>query len=315
MAEKKLLDQARDLLRMNHYALKTEQSYLHWMERYIRFNHLRHPREMSTPEVSAFLTHLAVHDRVSASTQNQALAAVLYLYRNVLGIELNGIDAVRARPSKYLPTVLTEIETRALLDAMQGEYQLIGRVLYGGGLRLMEGLRLRVKDIDLQRKAITVRETKSNRDRETCLPNSLIEPLRLQIERVKAIHAVDLTHGYGRVEMPGALARKYPNADHELSWQFAFPSGKLSADPRTGEIGRHHLYETGVQRAVAAAAKKIGITKHVGPHTFRHCFATHLLQRGYDIRTIQTLLGHKDVKTTMIYTHLIDGVGVVSPLD
>jgi integron integrase len=188
-------------------------------------------------------------------------------------------------------------------------------VLYGGGLRLMEGLRLRVKDIDLSRKAITARETKSNRDRETCLPASLVEPLRLQIEKVKSVHAIDLAGGYGRVEMPFALARKYPNADHELAWQFLFPSYKLSADPVTGEIGRHHVYETSVQKAVAQAAKKIGITKHVGPHTLRHSFATHLLARGYDIRTIQELLGHKDVRTTMVYTHLINGVGVISPLD
>lgn len=214
----KLLDEASNLLRVNHYALKTERSYLHWMERYIRFHHLRHPREMGTTEVNAFLTYLAVHDHVSASTQTQALAAVLYLYRNVLGMELIGIDAVRAKPSKYLPTVLTRDETLALLDAIPGECQLIARVLYGGGLRLMEGLRLRVKDVDLDRRALTIRETKSNRDRETCLPASLVEPLCLQIEKVKAVHAADLARGYGRVEMPFALARKYPNADRELAW-------------------------------------------------------------------------------------------------
>lgn len=313
----KLLDEMRNQLRTQHYAYSTELAYVDWAKRFILFHNKRHPREMGAAEVEAFLTNLAVQQRVSASTQNQALAGILYLYRQVLNIELGNIEAARARPSKYLPVVLNEAETRALLEAMTGEYQLIGRVLYGGGLRLMEGLRLRVKDLDFERKAITLRDTKSNRDRETCLPASLIEPLRLQIEKVKAVHALDLAHGHGRVEMPFALARKYPNADHELAWQFVFPSGKLSADPRTGEIGRHHLYETGVQRAVAAAAKKIGLNKHVGPHTFRHSFATHLLERGYDIRTIQELLGHKDIKTTMIYTHVMrrGGSGVVSPLD
>lgn len=311
----KLLEQAKSMLIAKHYSYRTEQSYLSWMERYIRFNHIRHPREMGTPEVNTFLTHLAVQQHVSASTQNQALAALLFLYREVLGVELQGIDAVRARTDKHLPTVLTREETLALLDAVTGECQLIARVLYGGGLRLMEGLRLRVKDVDLNRRALTIREAKSNRDRETCLPASLVDPLRLQIERVKSLHAIDLARGYGRVEMPGALDRKYPNADHDLAWQFVFPSYKLSADPRTGEIGRHHVYETSVQKAVAQAARKIGITKPVGPHTLRHCFATHMLQRGYDIRTIQELLGHKDVKTTMIYTHLLPGAGVVSPLD
>lgn len=312
----KLLDQMRDQLRTQHLSLRTERSYLYYAESYIRFHHLRHPKDMGTPEVTAYLTHLAVDERVSASTQNVALSALLYLYR-MLGIELAGIDAVRARPSKYLPTVLTETETRALLDEICGEYQLIARMLYGGGLRLMEGLRLRVKDIDLERRAVTVRETKSNRDRETCLPASLVDPLRLQIERVKVLHDIDLSHGQGRVEMPFALARKYPNADHQLAWQFLFPSSRLSADPVTGQIGRHHIYETGVQRAVSAAAKKIGINKQVGPHTFRHSFATHLLARGYDIRTIQELLGHKDIKTTMIYTHVLNrgGACVVSPLD
>ena len=313
----KLLDEMRDQLHTRHYARSTADSYVHWARRFILFNHKRHPREMGRSEVESFLTHLAVTDRVSASTQNQALAGVLFLYRDVLKIDLGNVDAVRARPTKYLPTVLTQAETRALLSAMRGDYALIARVLYGGGLRLMEGLRLRIKDIDLERRAITLRDTKSNRDRETCLPVSLVEPMRLQIEKAASIHAIDLSHGFGRVEMPYALARKYPNADHALAWQFVFPSGKLSRDPETGEIGRHHLYETGVQRAVASAAKQIGLTKHVGPHTFRHCFATHLLERGYDIRTIQELLGHKDIKTTMVYTHVLNlgGAGVVSPLD
>ena len=317
MADRKLLDIMREQLRTQHYARSTEDSYVQWARRFILFHNKRHPREMNAPEVEAFLTNLAVNERVSASTQNQALAGVLFLYKDVLEIEIGNVDAVRARPSHYLPTVMTEEETRALLNAMQGECQLIARVLYGGGLRLMEGLRLRVKDIDLNRRAITVRDTKSNRDRETCLSASLVEPLRLQIEKVKSIHAIDLVHGYGRVEMPYALARKYPNADHEFLWQFVFPSYKLSADPVTGEIGRHHVYETSVQKAVAQAAHQIGIMKHVGPHTLRHSFATHLLARGYDIRTIQELLGHKDIKTTMIYTHVLNRGGscVRSPLD
>lgn len=317
MAEKKLLEQARDLMRIKHYALKTEYTYLMWMERYIRFHKLRHPRDMGAPEVTAFLSSLAVQDRVSASTQNQALAGILFLYRNVLSIELEGIEAVRARGDRHLPTVLSIEEVQNLLTKLTGTYRLICDVLYGGGLRLMEGLRLRVKDVDLDRCEITVRETKSNRDRKAPLARRVVEPLRAHLAVVKAQHDRDLLAGFGTVELPYALDRKYPNADKAWAWQYVFPTAGMSTDPRSGAVRRHHIYESSVQRAVSTAARQAQIAKPVGPHTLRHSFATHMLEAGYDIRTIQEILGHKDVKTTMVYTHVMNrgGLGVVSPLD
>lgn len=311
----KFLDDLRDKIRVKQYAYKTEKTYLDWAERYIRFHGLRHPKDMGRVELEAFLTSLA-KSGVSASTQNQAMAAILFMYREMLGVSFEGIQAIRAKGSTHIPTVLTVDEVKRVLCRLQGVYHMIGYLLYGGGLRLMECLRLRVKDVDFELRTITLRDTKSNRDRVTVLPEAVIEPLRLHLAKVKAQHDEDMARGYGSVEMPGALARKYPNAEYEWAWQYIFPAGQMSRDPRSGTVRRHHLYETSVQKAVRKAAKESGITKPVGPHTFRHSFATHLLQVGTDIRKIQELLGHKDLKTTMVYTHVAGiGAGVKSPLD
>lgn len=311
------MDEVRNRLRSKHYAYKTEQSYLAWIKRFILWSGKRHPREMGEDEVTAYLTHLAVDQQVSAGTQNQALAALLFLYREMIGRDLQGIDAVRARIDKHLPTVLTVEETAAVIGNLRGVYQLMGELLYGAGMRLNEVLRLRVKDVDFNLRTVTIRDAKSNRDRIAPLPARVIDPLRMQLAKVEAQHVEDLAHGYGSVEMPGALDRKYPGAEYEFAWQYVFPAAHYSTDPRSGVVRRHHVFESSVQRAVKEAARKAGITKPVGPHTFRHCFATHLLQSGADIRTVQEVLGHKDVKTTMIYTHVLNGNGlaVTSPLD
>jgi len=316
-----LIDVVRDVIRTRHYSLKTEKSYVGWVRRYAAYwkarGDIRKLREMAGPEVAQYLTHLAVEERVSASTQNQALAALLFLYRDVFKADTIGAyEFERAKTEAHLPTVLSESETAALISKLSGEHQLMALLMYGAGLRLMECLRLRVKDVDFERRTITVRETKSNRDRVTCLPQSTIGALKAQIDFVCAQHARDLASGYGSVELPYALARKYPNAQFETGWQYMFPAHQYSRDPRSGVIRRHHVYETGVQRAVRTAAKAAGINKPCGPHTLRHSFATHLLQHGVDIRTIQELLGHRDVKTTMIYTHVASlGAGVTSPVD
>lgn len=315
---KKLLDQLRDALRVKHYSYSTEKAYVHWVMRYILFHNKRHPREMGAPEIEAFLTHLANHENVSASTQNQALAALLFLYRHVLNVNVETpTRMLRAKRAKRLPTVLSKQEVARVFAFLQGTHLLMAKLLYGSGLRLMECHRLRVKDIDFDNCQIVVRDGKGQKDRVTLLPASLVEPLRAQLAYVKHLHEQDLARGYGSVEMPFALARKYPNADKELAWQYVFPSVGLSWDPRTGLIRRHHLDPSGLQRAVRQAAKRAGIAKPVGPHTFRHSFATHLLEAGYDIRTVQELLGHKDVKTTMIYTHVMNKgpKAVRSPLD
>lgn len=273
---------------------------------------------MGVAEIEAFLTHLTKDEHVSASTQNQALNALLFLYRNVLQIDTPvSIHALRAKRSEHLPTVLSKDEVARVLAGMHGLHQLMGKLLYGCGLRLMECLRLRVKDIDFEQSQIIVREGKGEKDRATMLPASLIQPLKNQITFVKNQHERDLAQGYGSVELPFALARKYPTADKEMGWQYLFPSERLSTDPRSGIVRRHHLDPSGLQRAVKAAAKLARIDKPVSPHTFRHCFATHLLEAGYDIRTVQELLGHKDVKTTMIYTHVLNRgpKAVRSPLD
>jgi len=273
---------------------------------------------MGSPEIEAFLSHLAQDANVSASTQNQAFNALLFLYRNVLQIELAiPIHALRAKRAQHLPTVLSKTEVNQVLSGMQGLHQLTARLLYGCGLRLMECLRLRVKDIDFEQSQVVVREGKGEKDRLTMLPASLVEPLKAQIAFVKQQHERDLANGYGSVELPYALTRKYSNADKELSWQYVFPSDRLSTDPRSGITRRHHLDPSGLQRAVKTAAKLAKINKPVSPHTFRHCFATHLLEAGYDIRTVQELLGHKDVKTTMVYTHVLNRgpKAVRSPLD
>ncbi len=309
------LDGLRDRIRIKQYSYKTEKSYLDWAERFIRFHGIRHPKEMGRPEIEKFLSSLA-NSGISASTQNQALAAILFMYREMLETDFVGIQAIRAKGTSHIPTVLTVDETKRVLCRLHGVYHMIGYLLYGSGMRLMECLRLRIKDVDFEQRTITLRDTKSNRDRVTVLPSSVIEPMRLHIAKVKAQHEEDLARGYGSVEMPGALARKYPNAEYEWAWQYVFPASQLSRDPRSGIVRRHHLYETSVQKAVRKAAREAGIAKPVGPHTFRHSFATHLLQNGTDIRKIQELLGHKDLKTTMIYTHVAGiGAGVKSPVD
>jgi integron integrase len=289
-----------------------------WIRRYILFHGKRHPLEMGSAEIEAFLTDLTVNRQVAASTQNQALSALLFLYRAVLKQELDmSIDAVRAKRSRYLPTVLTREEVLAVIQNLPGVHQLFVQVLYGSGLRLTEGLQLRVKDVDFAQRQILVRDGKGKESRVTMLPSSLIDPLKHQLEKAKAIHQQDLDRGLGSVYLPFALERKYPQADRQWIWQFIFPSDRFSQDPRSGVTRRHHLHETGIQRSIKLAVQLAGIQKRVGCHTFRHSFATHLLQNGYDIRTVQELLGHKDVKTTMIYTHVLNrgGKGVRSPLD
>lgn len=318
MPQPKLLEKYRERLRVKHYSLRTEDAYLHWVRRYIYFHGKRHPQEMGGSEVEAFLSHLATEGRVSPSTQNQALAALLFLYREVLEKELPWMDGmVRAKRPARVPVVLTENEVRALLAQLDGTRWLASSLLYATGMRLLEGLRLRVKDVDFERREITVRDGKGGRDRRTMLPERLIEPLRSHLARVKVLHERDLAEGFGEVCLPFALARKYPKAGRSWPWQYVFPAGSRSVDPLDGVVRRHHLDEKVVQPAVSHAARKAGIAKPVSPHILRHSFATHLLDGGYDIRTVQELLGHKDVSTTMIYTHVLNrgGRGVRSPLD
>ncbi len=315
---KKLLEQVQDVIRLKHYSYQTEKTYISWIRRYILFHDKRHPKDMGGTEIEAFLTHLAVQENVAASTQNQALHAILFLYKEVLKQDLDlKVDAVRAKKSKYLPTVLTKDEVFAIIKQMSGVYQLLIKLLYGTGLRLTEALSLRVKDIDFAQNQITVRDTKGNESRVTMLPESIAEELKIHLQSVKVIHQKDLEKGYGSVYLPFALERKYPRAKYDWIWQFVFPSGSISKDPRSGEVRRHHLHESGLQKALKQAVRATKIPKKVGCHTFRHSFATHLLQNAYDIRTVQELLGHKDVKTTMIYTHVLNrgGKGVRSPLD
>lgn len=315
---KKLLDQVRDAIRRKHYSIRTEEAYVSWIKRFILFHNKRHPREMGAPEIEAFLTHLAVERRVAASTQNQALSAILFLYREVLRIDLDlPLRAVRAKRPRRLPVVLTHQEALRVIAALSGTHQLMVKLLYGSGLRLMECVRLRVKDLDFDQHVITVRDGKGAKDRVTVLPDTLVQPLQEHLQRVQLIHRQDLRAGYGSVYLPYALDRKYPNASKEWIWQYVFPSDRLSTDPRTSLTRRHHIDPSTLQKAVRRAARLTGINKHVTCHTFRHSFATRLLETGYDIRTVQELLGHKDVKTTMIYTHVLNrgGVAVRSPLD
>lgn len=313
-----LLGEVHRRLRVKRYSLRTEQAYLYWIRRFIRTNGMRHPREMGGAEVEAFLSRLATRDRVAPSTQNQALSALLFLYREVLALQLPWMESVvRAKRGPRLPVVLSLGEASRLLRAMSGREALMAGLLYGSGLRLMECLRLRVKDIDFERGEITVREGKGGKDRKTMLPESLKPALRLQVEQVRVQHLRDLEAGDGAASLPNALARKYPNAERELGWQFVFPALRHSNDPRDGRRKRHHLDESVLQRAVKSAARLAGLDKPVTPHTLRHCFATHLLESGYDIRTVQELLGHKDVATTQIYTHVLNrgAHAVLSPLD
>ena len=314
----RLLDRVALEARRRRLSRRTAGAYAGWIRRFVHFHARRHPRELGAAEVSAFLTHLAVERGVAAATQSQALAALLFLYRDVLGIELGALpDATRARRPKRLPTVLSRDEARRLLAAMSGVEALVARLLYGGGLRVLEALRLRVQDLDFERHEILVRSGKGDRDRRTMLPGSAVPPLREHLERVRRLHARDLAAGHGRVELPGALARKLPSAATDWRWQWVFPSPKFAIDRVTGAECRHHLFPQRVQRAVSAAAKACGLTKRATCHTLRHSFATHLLEAGYDIRTVQELLGHRQVSTTMVYTHVLNrgGQGVRSPLD
>lgn len=314
----RLLDEVRAVLRFKHYSIRTEQSYLHWIRRFIHYHDCRHPRDMGAPEVEAFLTSLAVDRDVTASTQNVALSALLFLYREVLKTELPWLDNVqRAKASRHLPVVLAREEVTAILERMEGLPGLAARLLYGTGLRLMEGLRLRIMDVDFHRREILVRNGKGSKDRVTMLPQSLQLPLRAQIETSLALHRQDMAEGFGEVWMPVALARKYPQAGRQPGWQYVFAAPERGRDPRTGQVRRHHLDEQRVQRAMKVAVQAAGVRKLATPHTLRHSFATHLLEAGYDIRTVQELLGHSDLKTTQIYTHVLNrgGLGVRSPLD
>ena len=318
MEKKRLLVRMRDAIRSRHYSLRTEQSYIQWVRRFILFHNKRHPENMGGKEISSFLTDLAVNRKVAASTQNQALSALLFLYKHVLDQKLDWLeDIVRAKRPRRLPVVLTQAEVGTLLDNMTGVNGLIAKLIYGTGMRKMECLRLRVMDIDFDYGQIHVRSGKGNKDRITLLPDCLGIPLRSQLERVARVHNKDLEEGYGEVELPFALDRKYPNAGWDWKWQYVFPATKRSVDPLTGVIRRYHWYDTNVSRAIRQSVHSSRINKQVGVHTLRHSFATHLLENGYDIRTVQELLGHKDVSTTMIYTHVLNkgGRGVRSPLD
>ncbi|OOG49800.1 integron integrase [Rhodanobacter sp. C01] len=314
----KLLDRVRERMRRLGMARRSEEAYVGWIRRFILGNDKRHPSEMGAPEIEAFLTSLAVHGKVSASTQNQALSALLFLYRQVLEVELPWLDGVeRAKRPQRLPVVLTPVETRALLDELVGVHWLMGSLLYGTGMRLMECVRLRVKDVDFARGEILVRQGKGAKDRRTMLPRRLVEPLQAQLAEAARIHQRDVAAGFGRVWMPDALARKFPGAAGDWGWQYVFPASVRSCDPHSGIERRHHLDESSLQRAIKAACRRAGIVKPATCHTLRHSFATHLLEAGQDIRTIQELLGHKDVATTQIYTHVLNrgGHGVLSPLD
>jgi integron integrase len=313
----KLFDRLHEEFR-RHYSYETEKSYVHWIKEFIRFHNMAPPRSLGAEAVEAFLTHLAVHKQVAASTQNQAFSALIFLYREVYQLDTDwNLAALRARTTRYVPTVLSREEVVAILNQMDGVAKLVAQVLYGSGLRLREGLSLRIKDLDFAQHQIIVRDTKGRESRVTPLPDVLIEPLTQHLKLVKRWHEMDLTLGYGAVVLPYALDRKYPNANRQWIWQFVFPAKTRCRDSHTGQIGRYHLHPSSVQKPLKQATLQATVQKRISCHTFRHSFATHLLQDGYDIRTVQELLGHKDVKTTMIYTHVLNrgGRGVRSPLD
>jgi integron integrase len=314
----RLLDRVRAAIRQRHYSLRTEEAYADWVRRFVVFHGKRHPEEMGAAEIGEFLNDLAVRGRVAASTQNQALSALLFLYREVLKVELPWVsDFTPAKRPVRVPVVLTREEVQRLLGEMEDTPKLIAQLLYGSGLRLLEGLRLRVKDLDFGYGQVVVRDGKGAKDRITMLPEGVRPVLERHLARVRLLHEEEMVAGFGEVWLPQALRRKYPRAAREWGWQWVFPAGKRSVDPETGLVARHHASEKAVQRAVQTAGRRAGIAKPATPHTLRHSFATHLLERGQDIRTVQELLGHKDVSTTMIYTHVLNrpGLGVRSPLD
>lgn len=314
----RLLDRVREAVRVRHYSLRTEKAYVEWTRKFVLHHGRRHPLEMGATEVQAFLSHLATVKGVSSATQNQAKSALLFLYKQVLGVNLPWLNGViQAKEARRLPVVLSLGEVGRLLGQTRGTMGLILRLLYGSGLRLMEGLHLRVKDLDFERLEVIVRQGKGGKDRITMLPAALVAPLQEHLAKVRALHEKDLAEGFGEVALPDALAAKMPTAGRNWGWQYVFPSGNRSEDPRSGVIRRHHILPESVQRVVREAARAAEIHKPVTPHVLRHSFATHLLGAGHDIRTIQELLGHKDVQTTMIYTHVLNrgGMGVASPLD
>jgi integron integrase len=318
MSNEKLLDLLRNRIRAKHFSLRTEQNYLQWVKRFILFHHKRHPAEMAGKEINEYLTYLAVKANVAAATQNQALNAIIFFYREILNTDIQNIgEFIRAKMSHHLPVVLNKNEVEDLLNHLEGQNKLMAGLLYGAGLRLLECLRLRIKDIDIQYNQITVHDAKGHKDRVTVLPLTLKESLQLHIKSIKILHQQDLQAGYGAVYLPYALERKYKKAAIDFRWQYLFPAGTLSVDPRSGLKRRHHQSESVLQRAVKQAVTKSNILKPASCHTLRHSFATHLLENGYDIRTVQELLGHKDVRTTMIYTHVLNrgGLAVKSPID
>lgn len=318
MTKPKLLTQVRNILRMKHYSYRTEKTYIHWIKRFIFFNNKRHPDLLGEKEINAFLSHLAVKEHVSASTQDLALNSIVFLYKHVLQKDMGDFgEFIRAKKPKHIPVVLTQDEVKLILSHIHGVAWLMVSLLYGSGLRHIECLRLRVKDIDFGYHQIIVRDGKGSKDRVTVMPDKLIKPLSLQLNKAKLLHQEDLEDGFGSVALPYALSKKYPNAPYEWKWQYVFPSVKFSIDPRSSAKRRHHLHQTLLPRKIQQAAQKAHVTKRITTHTFRHSFATHLLENGYDIRTVQELLGHKDVRTTMIYTHVLKqgGMGVKSPLD
>lgn len=314
----KILDQVRTVLRVKHYSYRTEQNYIHWIKRYIYFHNKTHPKDLNGKDISRFISHLALKDKVAASTQNQALCALVFLYKQVFGLDMGEFPEIHwAKRPKKIPVVFTKTEVHKVLANLSGVHWLMGMLLYGSGLRLNECLHLRIKDVDFDYKQITVRSGKGNKDRITMLPEKIEKKLIDHIKKVKKLHEKDLKNGYGSVFLPDAIEKKYPNAAKEFKWQYVFPSRNISKDPRSEEYRRHHMYDSVLQKALKVASKKAGILKQTGCHTFRHSFATHLLESGYDIRTVQELLGHTNVQTTMIYTHVLNkgGRGVKSPAD